>query len=88
MKNFALANSAVSNDADRRGLQLLTTEYNNLQDWSAKLVEARKSMSAANYSMSDDALLNDPVSQKILTCWKFLGPMLARGTFEDDGSCR
>lgn len=88
MKNFALATSAASNQADQNALQLLTSEYNNLQAWSDHLVKARNSMSAANYSMSDDALLNDPASQKIISCWKFLGPMLARGSFEDDGSCR
>lgn len=88
MKNFALATSAASNQADQNALQLLTSEYNNLQAWSDHLVKARNSMSAANYTMSDDALLNDPASQKLLHCWKFLGPMLARGSFEDDGSCR
>ncbi len=88
MKNFALANAAVSNDADRQGMQLLSSEFNNLKTWSDQLVNARKTMSAANYTMSEDALRNDPLSQKILQCWKFLGPMIANGKFEDDGSCR
>jgi hypothetical protein len=88
MKNFALANSAASTESDRNGLRLLAYEYNSLQSWSDELVEARNAMSAANYSMSQDALLNDSRSQKILGCWSFLGPMFASGRFADDGSCR
>jgi hypothetical protein len=87
-KNFALAHAAASTEADRNALQLLTTEFNNVQTWSDNLVKARNSMNAANLTMSEDALLNDPLSQSILRCWKFLGPMLASGRFEDDGSCR
>lgn len=87
-KNFALAHAAASTEADRNALQLLTTEFNNMQAWSENLVKARNSMNAANLTMSEDALLNDPLSQAILRCWKFLGPMLASGRFEDDGSCR
>lgn len=87
-KSFALANAAASTDSDRNGLQLLTNEFNNLQTWSNSLVQARNSMSAANLTLSQDALQNDPLSQKIVRCFHFLGPMLASGRFEDDGSCR
>lgn len=87
-KSFGLANAAASNDADKNGLQLLTNELNNLQTWSNNLVQARNSGNAANYTLSQDALLNDPLSQKILRCFQFLGPMFASGRFEDDGSCR
>lgn len=87
-KSFALANTAASTDSDRNALQLLTAEFNNLQTWSNNLVQARNSMSAANLTMSQDALKNDPLSQTLLRCWQFLGPMLASGQFSDDGSCR
>jgi hypothetical protein len=86
-KSFALANAAASTDADKSALQLLTNEFNNLQTWSNNLVHARNSMNAANFALSDDALLNDPLSQKILQCWHFLGPMFASGKFEDGRAC-
>lgn len=86
--NFALSKSAASTDSDHNGLQLLTSEFENLQAWSNNLVQARNSMSAANFTLSQDALRNDPLSQKLLRCFQFLGPMLASGHFEDDGSCR
>lgn len=87
-KSFALAHAAASTESDKKALQLLTNEFENLQKWSTNLVQARNSMNAANLTLSEDALLNDPLSQKILQCFRYLGPMLASGTFEDDGSCR
>ncbi len=87
VQSFRKAGSAASTPADRSALQLLTVEFNNVQLWSDNLVKARNSMSAANFALSDDALLNDPLSQKILRCWQFLGPMLASGSFQDDRSC-
>lgn len=87
-KSYALANAAASTDSDRNGLQLLTNEFNNLQTWSNNIVQARNSMSAANLTLSQDGLQNDPLSQTIVRCFHFLGPMFASGRFEDDGSCR
>lgn len=87
VQSFALTSAAASTDSDRNGLQLLTNEFDDLQTWSNNLVQARNSMSAANFAVSPDALLNDPLSQKLLRCWQFLGPMFASGRFEDDGSC-
>lgn len=82
-----LASVAATTDADRSALQLLTNEFEAVKDWSNKLVEARKSMDAAKYAMSTSELQNDPLSQKIVTCGRFLGPMLASGQFQDDPSC-
>jgi hypothetical protein len=82
-----LASVAATTDADRSALQLLTNEFEAVKEWSNKLVEARKSMDAAKYAMSASALQNDPLSQKIVTCGRFLGPMLASGQFQDDPSC-
>jgi hypothetical protein len=82
-----IAGAAASTDSDRDGLQLLTNELNNVQTWSGSLVSARNSMSAANLSMSQDALKNDPLFQKIVRCGQFLGSMLASGTFQDDAAC-
>ena len=83
----AIAAAAATSDDDRNGHQLLNHEFEAVQDWSNKLLEARKSMNAAKYAMSATALQNDPLSQKIVACGRFLGQMLAGGTFQDDPSC-
>jgi hypothetical protein len=82
-----LASVATSTAADKSGMKLLTNEFEAVREWSAKLVEARKSMNAAKYAMSPTALLDEPLSQKIVACAHFLAPMLASGTFQDDSSC-
>jgi hypothetical protein len=84
---LGLASAATSSDDDRKALQLLTNEFEAVREWSNKLVEARKSMNTAKYAMSDSALRNDPLSQKIVTCAHFLAPMLGSGSFQDDPSC-
>jgi hypothetical protein len=43
-------------------------------------------MDASKY-MSPDALENDALFQKILSCAHFLTPVLASGKFQDDPSC-
>jgi hypothetical protein len=82
-----MASSAVSTDADRNALGLLRHEFESVQEWSNKLLEARKSMNAAKYALSPSELHNDPLSQKIVSCGHFLGQMLASGDFQDDPSC-
>ena len=84
---LAMASASVSSDADRNGYELLKNEFGAVQDWSNKLVQARKSMDTAKYAVSDTALQNDPLSQKIVACGRFLGQMLASGTFQDDPTC-
>jgi hypothetical protein len=87
MDRLRIASASASTDADRRGLELLQNEFNNVQAWSNKLVNAQKAMSAGDLSTSDDALKNYPMYQGIVQCGQFLGPMLAGGTFQDDSSC-
>lgn len=82
-----LASVAAKTGADRNALQLLTNEFEAVRDWSNKLVEARKTMDTARYAMSETALKEDPLSQKIVTCGRFLGPMLGSGSYQDDPSC-
>jgi hypothetical protein len=82
-----LASSAASSEEDRNALQLLSNEFEAVREWSTKLVEARKSMDTAKFAMSESALRNDPLSQKILNCAHFLAPMLGSGSFQDDPSC-
>ena len=85
--NVALASAAASTASDSRGLELLQNEFNNVQVWSDRFVKARKSMSAANLTVSEGALNNDEDAQKILRCGQFLAQMFASGTFQDDAVC-
>ena len=82
-----LASSAASTEGDRDALQLLTNEFENVKAWSDKLVEAKKSMDTAKYSTSPNALRDEPLSQKIINCGRFLGTMLGSAEFKDDRSC-
>jgi hypothetical protein len=86
--DLRLASAAVLTEPDRQALQLLTTEFEAIRDWSNKLVKERNSMDTAKYSLSANALQNDPASQKIITCGRFLAAMLGGGSFQDDPSCR
>lgn len=86
-QGLQLASASASTDGDRSGLQLLSNEFDAVRKWSNKLVNARESMDAANYAMSARALQDDPLSQKILSCGRFLGSMLGSGNFQDDPSC-
>ena len=83
-----LASAAVSTSGDQNAFQLLSKEFSNVSGWSEHLVEAFKSMNAAQYSTSDTALREDPMSQTIVRCGHFLASMLASGAFQDDGSCQ
>jgi hypothetical protein len=82
-----LASAAASTDSDKNGSQLLTNHFNNVQAWTSKLIDSRKSMGTANLSMSPNALNDDPLYQKIDTCSAFLGKTFAGGAFQDDPSC-
>jgi hypothetical protein len=81
--NLKLASVSASTDFDRNAFQLLSSEFDNMQKLSNKILSARKNM---NY-ISPDALKDDPLDQKILTCARSLASMAASGQFQDDGSC-
>jgi hypothetical protein len=87
-KSLALLHTSATTSGDHAALQLIANEFNNLQGWSNHLIEAKKSMRTGHYSMSPDALANDDQSKRIVRCWQFLGPMLASGHFQDNGSCK
>ncbi len=78
---------SATTESDHNALALLTNEFRNVEAWSNELLEARKNMSTAKYAMSNDALLNEPLSQKVINCGHFLGGMLGSGDFKDDSSC-
>lgn len=81
------AEIAATTNGDKNALQLLTNEYQGVRTWSDKLVHASQSMNTAKYSMSPGSLKAEPESQKLITCWQFLGSMLSSGSFQDDDSC-
>jgi hypothetical protein len=82
-----IVSAAVSTEGDRSAAQLLNREFEAVQEWSNKLMDARKAMDTAKYALSPSALQNDPLSQRIVTCGRFLGQMLASGSFQEDTSC-
>jgi hypothetical protein len=85
--NLRLASAAAVTDGDRNALQLLTNEFEAVRQWSDKLVQEKKSMDTAKYALSPNALQNDPQSQKIVSCGRFLAAMLGSASFQDDPSC-
>ena len=84
---LALAAAAASTDEDFRGLELLRNEYNKGQGWSEKYVQARTSLSAANYTVTEHAFANDLEAQNIVQCGQFLADMFASGDLREDSSC-
>ncbi len=83
-----LAAAAASSDDDRNGLELLRKEFESVQAWSDKLVNARNTMSAANFTLSENALQEDPMFQGIVQCGQYLAQMFAGSNFQDTGACR
>lgn len=86
-QSLELAAAAASTDGDRDAAQLLRRAFNLVQQWSDQLVAAKKSMDTAKYTMSPNALREDPLSQKIIACGHFVTQMLGSSTFQDDASC-
>jgi hypothetical protein len=86
-QSLQLAEAEASTDGDRNAVQLLRSVFNLVQQWSDQLVAAKKSMDTAKYTTSPNALREDPLSQKLITCGHFLTQMLGSATFHDDASC-
>jgi hypothetical protein len=82
-KNLRLASVAVTTDSDRKALQFLNKELNLMQELSNKILTAHKNLAY----VSRDALKNDSLDQKIITCAHALAAMSASGQFQDDASC-
>jgi hypothetical protein len=85
--SLRVASASAATDQDHQALQLLNNEFESVRQWSDMLVQAKATMDTAKYTSSPDALRNDPLSQKIITCGHFLGGMLGSGQFSDDASC-
>lgn len=87
-EGLSLAKVAATTPSDEQSLQLLTAHFNNVLKWYNQMVDARKNMNTANYSMSTDRLNDGDVYQKIVRCSNFLTTMIPSGTYSDDGSCQ
>ena len=85
-ESLRLASVAASTDSDQQALPLLQNEFDFMQEWSNDVLDAVKNLDTAKY-MSADALNNDALFQKTLTCAHSLAAMAASRTFQDDGSC-
>jgi small-conductance mechanosensitive channel len=81
--NLRLASVAVSTDSDQNVYQLLSNEFDKMQQLTNKLLAARKNL---NY-ISRDALKDDPLDQQVLACARSLAAIAASGQFQDDGTC-
>jgi hypothetical protein len=79
-----LASVAASTDSDQSAFQLLNAEFENMKTLSSNYVAARQSL---DY-IAPDALKNDALDQKIVSCGHSLAAMAASGQFVDDGSCQ
>jgi hypothetical protein len=86
-ESLRIAQVDAGSQSDQNALQLLTNHVNAVQNWNDTLVAQRRSMNTGQYSMTPDAMQNDPAYQKISACAKFLATMLPSGQFQDDGSC-
>ena len=83
-ENLRLVSVAASTDADRNALRLLNNEFTNLKKLTDRFVEANRSRTY----VSPNALDDDPLDQKILSCAHSLAAMAANNQFVDDGSCQ
>jgi hypothetical protein len=83
----ALVSAAASSEDDHLGLELLRNEFNNVQAWSERFVDARNSLNAADLSTSENPLKDDGDAQKIIRCGQFLAQMFGGGIFQDDAAC-
>jgi hypothetical protein len=81
--NLRLASAAVSTDSDRSAYQLLSNLFQNMGKLADKYIAARANMTY----ISPDALQNDSLNQRLMTCGHSLSAMAAGGQFADDGSC-
>ena len=71
--NLRLASIAIQTNSDRRALQLLSNEFQNIPNSADKYITARNNMTY----VSPDALQNDDLYQRIVACGHSLAAMAA-----------
>ena len=85
--SVAFASAAASTEDDRRGLELLRNEFNNVQAWAENFVNDRNEMKAVELTTSEHPLRDNAEAQKLIHCGQFLAQVFADGTFADDAAC-
>ena len=79
-----LAGVAASTDQDKKAFQSLTNGFNMMSKLSDKYLQMTAKM---NY-IAPDAISNDPLDQRLVTCGHSLASMASTRQFVDDGSCQ
>ena len=83
-KNLHLTYVAATTNGDRNALQLLSKEFDHMQELNDKILTARKRLSY----MTPESVKKDPLDEKIMNCAHSLAAMATSGEFQDKGSCR
>jgi hypothetical protein len=83
-KNLHLTYVAAATNSDRNALQLLSKEFDRMQELGNKILTARKNLSY----ITPDSVKKDALDQKIMNCAHSLAAMATSGEFQDNGSCR
>src|SRR3954462_11223674 len=86
-EGLRLTTVAAANSADQSALRLLSSHFTQVNNWSQKVVQERKAMATGKYSLSPNALHSDSDFQRITSCSKVLGTILADGRYEDNAVC-
>jgi hypothetical protein len=76
--------AVASTETDQKALPLLANEFNNMNALTDKYLR----ITASRDYLARDSLNNDPLEQKLLTCWQSLASMASSNQFVDDGSCQ
>lgn len=76
--------AVASTDLDRKAVPLLANEFGNM----AALTEKYLKITASRDYLPRNSLSQDPLEQRILTCWQSLSSMASSNQFVDDGSCQ
>jgi len=74
----------VNTDLDQKALPLLTNEFNTMSALTDKYLK----ITASRAYLAPDSLNNDPLDQKLLTCWQSLASLASSNQFVDDGACQ
>jgi hypothetical protein len=83
-KNLHLTYVAATTNSDRNALQLLSKEFDHMQELNDKILTARKKLSY----ITAESVTKDPLDQKIMSCAHSLAAMATSGEFQDNGLCR
>src|SRR5580692_4910211 len=84
MREILEWNASLKTAIEREALPLLVNEFNNMGALTDKYLK----ISASRDYLPPDSLNNDPLEQKLFTCWHSLESMASSNQFVDNGSCQ